>query len=449
MIFPNGRLARLEGDSRVRYSYCQEYLLPSLLYAADHLGEEHAEQLVEAKLQLIEQEAEYSGDGSFYGRRLDYLKSNPYYYTRLESDRACCLAMLLAYAPLVQLQSAPQVDFEASVAGGWSEPEYGAVLHRYATRLASFSWRSYGMTQGLCLPPDAGHLPEWQNNLCSVARFLGDDGVINGGQTKQRTVLSHHIETFEGGFVTCGEVAEGMDLVIPEGCRQSDVARHYAAFAALPDGHTVIGLELIRAADKRSYLMELKGLHFAFANDFYNDFRRRITSEQGEAPLRSPAPHEEIVPLGSRWANVDGRVGVLGIYGADELVLHRSPQRRGGKYHSLFTEEICFPCEVETRSVRPGEVLLDIGWCVVSAAGPETTARLQAQKLETDSERVRAVSVQGLDGQPYLFIANFGETAFDASPLIRSRAARLFGSEEAKRETLIEPHQARLLGFYA
>ncbi|MCJ7548753.1 MAG: hypothetical protein MUQ30_03625, partial [Anaerolineae bacterium] len=39
-IFGNGRLARIGGDSRVRYACCQEYLLPSLLYAADVLGDE-------------------------------------------------------------------------------------------------------------------------------------------------------------------------------------------------------------------------------------------------------------------------------------------------------------------------------------------------------------------------------------------------------------------------
>ncbi len=103
MIFPNGRLARIGGDSRLRYTYCQEYLLPTLVYAADQLGEAHAETLIQAQLRLIQQEAAFNNathedrySGSFYGRRLAPLAaSSPYYYTRLESDRACALRMLV------------------------------------------------------------------------------------------------------------------------------------------------------------------------------------------------------------------------------------------------------------------------------------------------------------------------------------------------------------------
>src|SRR5690606_29330662 len=54
MIFADGRLARIGGDSRVRYTYCQEYLLPSLLYAADQFDDRHAMELLDGQLRLID-----------------------------------------------------------------------------------------------------------------------------------------------------------------------------------------------------------------------------------------------------------------------------------------------------------------------------------------------------------------------------------------------------------
>src|SRR5690606_34909471 len=104
-------------------------------------------------------------------RRLhdDLARRSPYYTTRLESDRANALGMVAAYLAQVDQAAPPQRDaaqaFEASAAGSWCEPEHGAALHRSPTRLASFAWRAMSLGQGLCQPPDDGHLAEWQHNL--------------------------------------------------------------------------------------------------------------------------------------------------------------------------------------------------------------------------------------------------------------------------------------------
>ena len=230
MTFSDGRLARIGGDSRVRYAYCQEYLLPSIVYAADQLGEVHAAHLLRAQCDLIHREAAYNGDGSFYGKRLSYLiERSPYYYTRLESDRACAIGMALRYAQQVAGGKLPALhqprplevtapEFEATVAGSWWEPEHGAVLHRSPTRLASYSWRAHGLTQGLCQPPDDGDLAEWSQNLSGVVRMQGDDGTIRGGQSEHRRLEGFKIVTFAGGFATAGAVEEGYKVEVPEGC---------------------------------------------------------------------------------------------------------------------------------------------------------------------------------------------------------------------------------------
>ena len=165
-IFADGRLARIGGDTRIRYAYCQEYLVPSIALATRLFGETNGQNWLERFSAAIEREVEFNGDGSFYGKRLAPLAaSSPYYYTRLETDRACALGLLRLLRPRVEWPAPAADDGEKSVAGLWIEPDYGAALHRSPRRFASFAWRAFGLAQGLCLPPQNGDLAEWEGNL--------------------------------------------------------------------------------------------------------------------------------------------------------------------------------------------------------------------------------------------------------------------------------------------
>jgi hypothetical protein len=411
MIFANGRLARIGGDTRVRYAYCQEYLLPTLLYAADQLNDEHALSLIERQLELILKEAEDAGDGSFYGNRLDELKNqNPQYYTRLESDRACVLGMLLAYGELVNAPEKPQQSFENSAQGNWCEPEHGAALHRCETRFVSFAWRAFGLGQGLCLPPDDGHLAEWEHNLAGKVEFVNHPQDTK----KHRRLEEYHIDEFDGGFVTCGKIIEGVDITMAEGWRGTDSATHQIAFAALPDNHTVIGLQHCRMNDRRGYVAQIKGMQFNLPNDLYNDYTRELITDAGKSTFTSPPLKEECISLSGKWANIENKIGLVGLYGAENLTIHRHPNRRAGALQSLFVEEICFPGVIKTKKVEANEIILDAGWAVISSVDAKTTKYFcKAQQkvlLGRESENVRAVRIEALDGNIYYVIANFGGT---------------------------------------
>lgn len=472
MLFADGRLARIGGDGRLHYTYCQEYLLPTLVYAADALDDAHALGLLEAQLEWIEQEAAYNADGpaahrgSFYGRRLAPLaESSPYYYTRLESDRACALGMAAAFlaqpgpARLVADRTLRE-EFELSVSGQWCEPEHGAVLQRGPLRLASFAWRAHGLAQGMCQPPDDGHLAEWSQNLGGLVRFLGDDGIIEGGQTRHRELAGCDVRTFDGGFLTWGTIVEGVGIALAEGWHGEASAEHRIVFAALPDERTAIGLEHCRTVDRRTYLAEAKGLHLNLPNDLFNQFARQIVTAQGQVMLRDPPAHDRLVELGSTWATVDGRLGVVGLYGAGQLVVHQSCRRRGGKYASLYVDEICFGCALGTTSLDAQTVILDVGWAVLSSADAGQTERFAVGcvpvALGGARKTVRGASVQGLDGRRYVLLYNLDEVAHACSSADLWGGARpardLVTGEEVpgggERELIVEAGQTRLLAIH-
>ncbi len=430
MIFADGRLARLGGDTRVRYAYCQEYLLPSLLYAADHLGDDHAMTLAEAQLKLIEDEASCNDDGGFYSSRLAELYAySPYYYTRLESDRALALTMAACYAPRVGVAASsakPSVSFEASVAGGWIEPEYGAVLHRSPTRLASFAWRAQGLAQGLCLPPDDGHLAEWQHNLGGVVRFTGQQ--TPKPAPAPRKLQRCNVQSIQGGFVTSGAVLEGTDLFLADGWRQDGAAVHALAMAALPDGHTIIALEHCRSL-VRIRTTRVMGMNLNVPNDLFNASVRTIHSQTGTHRLMSPASREELIDLG-RWCCVDNRIGVVGLSGNEEgqegqqgLGLSRSRQRRGGAYESLYVEEIGWPCIVEPRWWDAQATVIDAGWAVLASVSTDETRRFAdanaAAAVMFDEPLLRGLRITAMDQRTYLLLANFGDVPRQiASPCV-------------------------------
>lgn len=436
-IFADGRLARLGGDTRVRYGYCQEYLLPSLPYAADYLNDGHAPELMQRQLGMIRQEADYNGDGAFYSKRLAELRrQSPLYFTRLESDRASALAQAYVYAQAMRQPDEPAQSFEESVAGGWIEPEYGAVMHRSPTRLASFSWRAFKLAQGLCLPPNDGHFAEWEHNLGGLVDFCHHPKP--GGPVKtqmHRRILRHHVEQFDGGFVTTGAIMEGVDISLAESFHETDSAINQMAVAALPDGHTLVALQHCRMGERRGYVARIQGLRVNIPNDLFNGFARKVTSASGEYELLAPPADESIVELESRWANIENRLGAIGLYGADSMRIHRSPERRSGAMQTLYIEQLCWPLVIGPQKFEAGEMILDAGWLCLSSVDAgitQATAEASAQaQLDTGLDDVRAVKVIGQDGKTYVFAANFGEVeiVLEPSAMAIPRALKLASGE--------------------
>jgi hypothetical protein len=228
-----------------------------------------------------------------------------------------------------------------------------------------------------------------------------------------RRLLDCHIETFPGGFVTWGAVMEGVEIELAEGWRGTDSAVHRYAYVALPDGHSLVGLEFCRAADRRVYFQEVQGLHLNLPNDLFNDFRRVLATERGEFALNSPADVDTVVSLDSCWACLDGEISVVGLYGADSLAVSRSRERRGGILKSLYVEEIGWPIFKQTFAVEPSAVVLDVGWMVAASLTIEQTISLyrnnHSADLIAEASGVRRLNIVDALGNRYLVLVNFGD----------------------------------------
>ncbi len=405
LLFDDGRLCRIGGDSRQRYSRAQDYLLPVLLLAAQHFGDDHAPRLEAEALKRIRFEQQFCGDGSFFSRRLKTIAAiNPYYYSRIESDRIMGLGMNACWRRTLEIPSAISgADYEGTVAGAWGDSEHGAMMHRSRRRIASWSWRARTRPQGLCLPPDAGDFAEWDRNMAGTVVMLDANAAPE--------LLEHAQAKFEGGFVTWGAMDDAAGARLAEGWTMPEPLIHRYAVAALPDDRTMIVLQRC-VSPIRCWLSELKGLKLNLPNDIFNGGRRRY--EVADGALELSGRGTGTTDLNSRWVCVDGRIGAVGIYGAESFAVYQAGRRRAAEYgDSLFYDELCFPCKVETTCADPGEVLLDCGTAVLSGADAAETASAAAgaERLQCAHEEVRMVQIIGADALRYVLTANFGDSS--------------------------------------
>ena len=387
LIGPDGRLVRIGGDARVRYAYCQEYLLPALLLAEREFGDTGAGELADRYLQLVGRERAETADGLLYGRRLQALGADqPYYRARLETDRACVLGSWWHHSVLASAAGHRSADVagapsqtetvpdrtagerpEADV-GAWSDAEHGFAYIRGPRRTASVSWRAASRTQVLAFPTERPDMAEWALNLCPVLRFEGDGRAPSATESPhaQRRVAGYTLDTFAGGFVSAARVEEGVALSVAEGWRGTGpVADSWIVVAALPDDATVVGLHVSRARDLRPPLLSAHGLNLLIPNDVHNDHRRSI------------------VPLAENALCVDDALDVvadapLGV--ASHPVTDRSGLR------SIAVEQIMAGARRGRYWVSAGGPILTSAWVVRVRDAADPVPRLSS---ETSQGRYR------------------------------------------------------------
>jgi hypothetical protein len=303
--------------------------------------------------------------------------------------------------------ASPKSDlpFEESVRGGWEEPEHGAAFHRSPARVVSWSWRAAEGPQGLCLPPDCGHMAEWEENLAGC--------VLPAGVSGRRKVHWHWLRSFDGGFLTMGKTNEGAQVELQEGWRRTDLVDHRIVFAALPDNHTAVRLELASIGALRVYIRAVEGVSLRVANDLFNAVRRTYYTRSGALESAGAPEDTQCVALDSPWVNAEDLLGLIGIYGSDSWSLVRERQRRGGYAGSIFSDRLCFPARHGLHNVCGPAGLLDTGCIIVAFVDRSETERLwresAAVRLDCREAGARAVLISAQDGERYLLAANFSD----------------------------------------
>ncbi len=400
---PDGRLLRIGGDSRVRYCYCQDYAIPMWLFAKDYLGDSDCDGFLEGWVRQVETEVAANGDGSFLSARCGKLKApSPIYYTRLESDRALSLSMLLAW-------EADKAEATVPPLSQWHDEYHGAAFVQNERCLRSWVWNDeLEHPMGLVVPKDDSSMAEWDWNLAGAVKGIG--------RHHKYLKKSHREVMLENGFFTIGKANIVGELFLAEQQSEDRLAESSIAFCALPDGATALVLQKIDLYENaRSYVCEHRGLNLNMPNDLFNGFVRTYTGELGSFEKKFGEPG--VYPLG-RWVNVDGKLGVALLYGQEELKLV-SPGERNAKIltttgidtANLYAEAIVSEYCDEPRAYWGAETLVDCG-CAVLCGDAEATRAACAGEAVTlpvsKASGVRYAQVTGQNGTQYLFIANFG-----------------------------------------
>ncbi len=412
--FPDGRLWRIGGDTRVRYCYCQDYAIPTWLLARDVFKDPDAEAFESGWLSILDTEVAANPDNAFLSARLRTLESaSPLYYARLEGDRAVALSMGARWHRLPPRPvSAPAAidDGTAPITSlsEWADDYHGSVLTRGPGRLASWTWVAAESPQGQCLPPSASSMAEWRSNLAGRIRGLG--------LWHETRCEPAHTTAFPGGFVTCGRVTVTSRDGVAEGECDYDAARIDLACAALPDDRTMVILQRART-QYRVWLREAKGLFLQIPNDLFNGYRRTLTTAHGEAVLRGCSGSAQTHAIDGDWLNLDDLLSVVRLYGPP-LCIHQPADRQitikdkplGGG--ALFADEICCGYLDAPQPVEPATGLFDLGAAILAGTDTARTrdwlAATPPRPIDCPVPDARAVTVHGADGHDYLVVANFG-----------------------------------------
>jgi len=411
--FGDGRLARVGGDSRVRYCYCQDYAIPVWLLARDMFGDADTEAFERGWLKQVRTEQRANPDGWYMRERLEPMRRlSPLYFQRLEGDKACSLACGAYWRRIFAFDALPKKPVAAPAQ--WHDPFHGAWLQRGERRFASWAWHGAMKAGGLCVPSGASDMAEWQFNLAGQVFGVGEQ---NYGLPKKWTGY-----TFDGGFATCGFSELLSKKGLAEGADDPEVGRIFLAYCALPDDRTSVVIQRART-ENDAYLVRVRGLALSVPNDVFNGFSRTLRTADGERTLKAVPGTFELVGNGGRWLNLDDKLGVVEIYGGSPKVA-RVPGRqiglniwsqepkRGGGY--LYCEEVCQASAEGPAYYGKRATLFDCA-AVVMTADAQTTERYAGAgsvgRVETGDPHLRAVKVKDALGTGWFILVNFSESA--------------------------------------
>lgn len=432
--FPDGRLLRIGGDTRVRYCYCQDYAIPMWNFIQDKYGETDCEEYEKQWMQTLKRELKENEDGSFLGERAKTLEiCSPLYYTRLEADRAAAVSMAAHWRKFFNnFTDAPQNKEQAENLGSWHDDFHGSCFVKSEKRAVSWTWISAERPQGLCLPTNRSDMAEWKQNLSTHIKGTGLQNAAD--------IISHSESTFENGFATIGKTRMKSITQLGEGQPEDITAIQDIAFAALPDNATAICFQYAKTP-YRVYTKEIKALSLQMPNDMFNDSKRTyFVAKDKTLELEGIPGKEKLIDLNSDWVNVDNALGVHVFHGGNISINRPATRQIGIKFKEaaggmLYADEICAQVSKELQSHEKGDIIADIGFAIRICNAEKTQEMTQGNEVVNDRD-FRSVKIPGEDGKTYIFAANFGEDECEATYPMETpgQAKELTSAKEASFE---------------
>lgn len=368
--FPDGRLLRIGGDSRARYTYCQAFALQGWHLAWDLWRDEDAARFARGYLGIVAKEQAENPDGTFYGRRLAPMRGeSPWFETRLECDPFTVLATSAHWAADLANEAARPDEGSTNIGAAglsplWLGSYHGAALLRASGAVRSVVARAFcGPTRpnarnfhetgpaALCLPENRSDMAEWSGNLFA---FVGLRGPKHVG--------SATVEETPGGFRWRweGDILE--DNPLGEGESAYPVLHRVCTAEALPDGRTLRISDRIECIKETTLPAGFRALNLQIPNDVYNGGRRSYAGENGFALETSPYPGgRQIVETGATSLAIDGAIRVRSLSGKAMRIL-RPAQQGALVYNGLtsqYVECVCTGLSSDPVHLLPGDVLVD------------------------------------------------------------------------------------------
>ena len=411
LTFSDGRLMRIGGDTRARYCYCQDYLIPSWLFLFDKYGDTDVLSLEAGWLSQLSREQDHNGDGGFISKRGADLKAiSQLYYTRLDSDRACSLSMGAWWRKNLDcLQTeTPEIPSEINrypKFRSWMDAYHGSFVHENKGVSCSFTWEAAEGPTALYLPSKSSDMAEWRHNL-SV--HVKGEGAIQTYKVMRKDVV-----VFEGGALTsgCYDICE--DIYITEGENEKVLARVNLLYALLPDSRTAL---LIQHAicPRRASIEEVRGLFLQIPNDIWNNNSRSYTWESDSRTLSGFGADMETINIPSNWIDIDKSIYLERIYGPEGFSIFRPGHRQIGfkkvkaspysyEQGMLYCDEICGEFVDKKRFFDTRELIADSAYVLRPSLGTGT-ARSHVSFRVDASQGFRSVGVTAEDGVRYIAV---------------------------------------------
>jgi hypothetical protein len=278
--------------------------------------------------------------------------------------RDCIQTERTAYALLYHKYIGPPADDPAAAQRTWRalngvRRHFNSdfITHRTGSKFASFSWKNFIMGELVPMSPDHAGNPHFTTPITSG--FVGSFAIADPN-AKGLKVIERTWRMLADGFETRGT------LSINGGFLKQEIV-----FASVGE-RAVICLDRVTAV-KDVRIEQQIGVPVGIQNDELNGDRRTLCYEGGSQIITGPNT-DQTIRIPGKWANVDGRLGVIAPIGG--LVYRDMPKynRNGAREDFLYGS-----FSAEPREYKAGDVVAQRALVFLTETSAEETASLASK----------------------------------------------------------------------